>query len=139
MQEFQFDCKGSLNLNANVLSCCSEPETPESTAVTITVSSPELLHQLQQQDSVIKQLHQALKASNLCPKDRQWSKSPLHHYKQLWHQLLLVDEVVCHKLCPRPTVTGPVLPLSLQPEALQCCHDEPSAGHFGFNKMLHKL
>jgi len=142
MQEFQFDIKyhkGSLNLNADALSRCSKPETPESAAVTITVSSPELLRQLQQQDSVIRQLHQALKASSLCPTDRQWNKSPLHRYKQLWHQLLLVDGVVCCHYALTDTVTVPVLSLSLQPEALQCCHDEQSAVHLGFDKMLHKL
>ena len=145
MQEFDFDIKyrrGSLNLNADALSRRSDPGPSDTTAVTISTSFTDQLRQHQKQDPLTRRLFQALETSKSCPKDKQWKQSPLHRYAQLWSQLLIVDGVVCRRYAPDPvtaTVTVPVLPLSLQPMALQRCHDEPSAGHLGFEKTLHKL
>jgi len=138
MLEFNFDIKyhkGSLNLNADALSHRSESGLSDTAAVTISTSFTDQLCQHQQQDPITRQLSQALETSKSCPKDKKWKQSPLHCYAQLWPQLLLVNGVVCCRYAPdsvTKTVTVPVLPPSLQPMALQRCHDEPSAGHLGF-------
>ena len=68
---------------------------------------------------------------------------PLCRFKQLWKQLLVADgDTLCQKYAPGPpesVVTVPVLPPSLQQEALRLSHDVPTAGHQGVEKTLEKL
>ena len=57
-------------------------------------------------------------------------------------QLLLKDGIVWRHYTPGPTsdnVTVPVLPVMLQKDALQQCHDSPQAGHQGAQKTLYQL
>ena len=80
--------------------------------------------------------------SKSCPTAKEWNSRPLHRYKQLWPQLLLVEGVVCRRYTPGPTsttVTVPILPMSLRKEALQHNHDHPSAGHLGVDKTLQRI
>ena len=66
----------------------------------------------------------------------------LKRYVQLWHQLSVVNGVICRTYCPSPhssSVTIPVIPLSLQQQILHQVHDIPSAGHQGYLKTLSHL
>ena len=76
------------------------------------------------------------------PTAKQWKCPPLHRYQQLWPQLKVVDGVVCRKYCPGPlqeSIATPVLPRTLQHDALVQVHDTPAAGHQGQEKTLHQL
>ena len=60
----------------------------------------------------------------------------------MWHQLSLIDGVVCRTYKLGPTsdfVTVPLIPTKLQQEALHQSHDQPSAGHQGTAKTLTRL
>ena len=73
---------------------------------------------------------------------RVWKVQPLKHNKQIWPQLLLVKGCICRRYCPNPisdVITVPVIPPSLQPKLLHKTHDEPSAGHQGFDKTFNRL
>ena len=66
----------------------------------------------------------------------------MKRYLQLWHQLSLIDDVVCRTYKLGPTsdfVTVPLIPTKLQQEALHQSHDQPSAGHQGTVKTLTRL
>jgi len=83
-----------------------------------------------------------LQSSNV-PSDNTWNQPPLCRFKQLWKQLLVTDGgTLCRKYSPgtlEPVFTVPVLPPSLQPEALRLSHDVPTACHQGVGKTLEKL
>ena len=57
---------------------------------------------------------------------------PLICYWQKWNQLTLVDGVTLQKVyAPGPSsdiITVPILPRSLQPDALYCSHEAPAGG-----------
>ena len=60
----------------------------------------------------------------------------------MWTQLKLIDGVLSHVHAPGPTsdvLTVPVMPHSLQQQALQHSHNDPSAGHQGADKTLARL
>ena len=76
------------------------------------------------------------------PKAKNWSQQPLCRYQQLWHQLRLVDGVLCREYTPNPmeeAVTVPILPASLHQEALQRNHNAPAAGHQGVERTLDRV
>ena len=68
-----------------------------------------------------------------------------HHYlgtASCGLKFILCDGVLCQQYTPQPlgtVVLVPILPKSLQRQALQQCHDSPVAGHQGFNKTLELL
>jgi len=69
-------------------------------------------------------------------------KPLLYRYKQLWHQLKVVDGVLCRQYSPRAMeemVAVPILPISLQKDALSHNHDAPTAGHLGAEMTLKRL
>ena len=74
-----------------------------------------------------------------------WHKShqsPLCRYYQLWHQLSIIDGVVCRTYKPDPkmdAVTVPLLPPSQRQNILYRCHDITSAGHQGIAKTLKRV
>ena len=96
----------------------------------------ENLHQAQQNDLIVKELYRALQIKHLSPS---WRQSPLQHYRQLWSQLQVVDDIVCRKFSPSPgsdVLLVPVLPSSHHRRALHCNHDTSTSGHQGFEKTL---
>ena len=143
LQEYTFTIvhrKGILNGNADALSCCPYPvSTPLPVAVTFTTASTTTLRQAQLEDPILQQLQQALSHSQEKPDFSSRYEPSLKRYLQLWHQLSLIDGVVCrtYKLGPASDfVTVPLIPIKLQQEALHQSYDQPSAGHQGTAKTL---
>ena len=136
MQEFSFDIsyrKGSLNGNADALSRCIDSGEVDTAAVTTTEVSLAEIRAAQQGDEVIGKIYRSLSPSRVQPSSKEWNSNPLHRYRQLWSQLVLVDGVVCRRYKPdalSTPVTVPVLP-----ESLRDNHDDVSAGHFAGYKM----
>ena len=100
------------------------------------------IQQAQQADPTIGLVYGAVQKSRNRPTSRQWHRSPFSRYRKLWTQLTICDNVLCRQYIPQPSgtvVTVPILPQSLQRQALQECHDSPAAGHQGFNKSLKLL
>ena len=136
MQEYKFKVvyhKGSSNTNADSL-----PRLP--CVITVSLPPPELL-QAQSQDPTISLVRNAIFILPMyVPSDTTWNKPPLCKFKQLWKQLLVADGgILCRKYSPgplEPVVTVPVLPPSLQQEALWLNH---TAGHQEVDKTLGKL
>ena len=145
MQEFDFDIsyrKGSLNTNADALSRRAGSGVVDTVAVTSTKVSLDEIRAAQQEDEVLSKIYHSLFPARVQPSGKEWNSNPLHRYKQLWSQLLLVDGVVCRRYKPDALsvlITVPVLPKSLQEEALRHNHDDVSAGHLGVEKTLHRL
>ena len=144
MEEYNFDIvyrKGSLNGNADALSRL--PATT-STTVAMTSATPKVtdIQQAQRNDLIFQQLFQALSQSQDKPISLTRKQPSLKRYVQLWHQLSVIDGVICHTYCPSPpssSVTVPVIPPSLQQQVLHQMHDIPSAGHQGYLKTLSNL
>ena len=144
LQEYTFKIvhrKGTLNGNADALSRHPHPVTTSlPVAVTTTTESTTALRQAQLKDPILQQVQQAL--SHGKPDISSWHHSSLRCYLQLWHQLSNVDGVVCRMYRPGPAsnvVKVPLIPTSLQQNALQQSHDRPSAGHQGTGKTLARL
>ena len=145
MQEYSFQIvyrKGSLNANADalsrietqVMSCSATGSLPE-------YSSTEL-QMAQQADPAVSKVLQACDQASTPPQGQEWRKYPLRRYVQLWSQLQVVDGVLCRQYVHSPiseTVTVPILPVSMQPQALIRNHDIPTAGHQGAERTLHRL
>ena len=96
----------------------------------------------QHNDPTVQQIVEALEASANRPHSTSWQQQPLLQYKQLWSQLKLIDGIVYRQYWPEPalhSVTVPILPTSLQKQALQQNHDVASAGHQGSFKTLRRL
>ena len=148
MQEYNFVIvyrTGSSNGNADALSRCPPQATNQSAPVAVTSAreTSDSLRQQQQADPILQQLYHAVSSST----DRlmHWHKShqsPLRRYYQLWHQLSIIDGVVCRTYKPDPkmdAVTVPLLPPSQRQNILYRCHDIPSAGHQGIAKTLKRV
>jgi len=94
IQEYDFHIvyrKGSLNANADALSCTNN--TP--CAITLATPHPSTtdLHSAQLADPCISKVLQARAHSELPPQDPDWRQHPLRQYRQLWTQLKVVDGV----------------------------------------------
>ena len=131
--------------NADALSRQYESIIIEDPSVAVTVATPSIdyarLCSAQQSDPILQLVHRALLAARK-PQSGAWCTSPLRRFKQLWHQLSLIEGVIFRKYAPGPTddcVVVPILPAGLQKEALEQCHDIPSAGHQGSDKTLDRL
>ena len=85
---------------------------------------------------------QARLSSNDVPQAAKWNKPPFYRYKQIWHQLKIVNGALYRQYSPSPAhqeVTVPILPPDLYKDALSHNHDAPVAGHFGKEKTLERL
>ena len=146
MQEYSFQIvyrKGSLHANADALSRSPLHTSSKSAAMTSLHNLTVCMKDAQQSDRVFLQIYQMLLSSpDKPPKDPVWKQSPLRRYAQLWHQLCIVDDVICRTYCPSPAsdcVTVPLVPPSLRQHSLKEAHDIPSAGHQGYLKTLSRL
>ena len=145
IQEYDFTIvyrKGSLNTVADALSRCVQREVPSAATQLRTDRDKEEMHRAQHSDPVIKVIAEALHQSSVKPKGRKWHQPPPISYRRMWPQLTLVDGIVCRKYSPGPTsdtITVPILPPSLQLDALYRSHDAPAAGHQGIEKTLERL
>ena len=148
LQEFSFTIvyrKGTLNQNADSLSRRDYPNNDAlSTAATFcSIGIPlDILREAQKSDPVIHNIHHHLSRSHEKPTDVQWRKQPLNRYAKLWPQLIIKDGIVCRHYSPGPDselITVPVLPRTLQQEALHQAHNTPSSGHQGQDKTLQRL
>jgi len=117
MQEYAFDIvnqKGAENPNADSLSR-NPVSVPHSVAVTSSQPVITDIQAAQLEDSVIKHLHSGL-SSSCKPVITDGTQPLLKRYLQIWQQLSVIDNVVCHTYTPRSLqqpVIVPVLPLSL--------------------------
>ena len=135
--------KGSLNTVTDSLSRCIPAEVP-SVATQLRIDhEKEDIYNAQCTDPVIKEVQQKL-CNILWPnqKGRKWYRPPLICYWWIWNQLIIADGIVCCKYSPGPSsdsITVPILPHSLQQDALCCSHDAPATGHQGIEKTLERL
>ena len=143
IQEYDFKIvyrKGSSNTNADALS-----RIPKEMCVITTQLphySPMALRVSQSNDNTLSVVLQARSNSEDIPQAKRWNKAPLYRYKQLWHQLKIIDGALYRQYRPNPThetVTVPILPPNLQKDALVRNHDAATAGHFGAEKTLARL
>ena len=144
MQEYTFEIvyrKGTENINADSLS-----RNPIPISHSVVATSSQLITTdtqcAQLNDSVIKQIYDALSTSSIKPTDGKWTQPLLRRYLQIWHQLSLTDGVVCRTYKPGPSqhlVTVPLLPASLHKSALYQSHDIAASGHQGISKTLRRL
>ena len=146
LQEYTFTiivyCKGILNNNADALSRWPPDSPPLPVVVTSTTEYTIDLQQAQLEDPVLQQVQQALSQSHETPNTATWHHSPLKRYRQLWHQLSIIDGIVCRTYQPGPAsgvVKVPLMPTRLHQEALQQSHDTPSVAHQGSAKTLARL
>ena len=143
IQEYDFDIvhrKGSLNDNADALS--RVPISPCATTAALSHYSPADLCKAQEEDTVISKVIHAGSNPGIPPSSQEWNQYPLRRYRQLWHQLQIISGVLCQQYTPSPmteSVTVPILPKSLQGDALLQNHDAPTAGHQGFERTLGRL
>ncbi|KAL5476046.1 hypothetical protein EMCRGX_G025948 [Ephydatia muelleri] len=134
--------KGSQNSNADALSRLPSCTVSATTAVVGVWEDRAALRLAQEQDSVLRKVIEALKTSRSKPNS--WSEQPLRRYAQLWQQLVVtaVDGIACRRYSPGPcddVIEVPLIPETLRKQALQSCHDVPSAGHQGAEKSLARL
>ena len=142
LQEYDFSImyrKGTQHVNADALS-----RQEYATATTVLKPSEFLqqLHEAQQQDEYLHQLHKSLAASQTRLKGRQWRKFPLQRYRQIYHQLLLLNDIIYRRYSPGPTsdtITVPIVPESLRKQVLWQHHNLPSSGHLGAEKTRSRL
>ena len=141
MEEYSFYIvyrKGTLNGNADALS--HRPHSPPM-QVAMTSATHQLtdIQQAQQSDPALSQIHHTLLHSQNKPVNIKIEQPSFQRYMQLWHQLSLKDDVICCTYYPSPTsdsVTVPLIPPSLQQQALYHAHNIPSTGHQGYHKTL---
>ena len=118
MEEYSFEivyCKSTLNGNANALSR-RQHSPPMQVAMTSATHQLTDIQQAQQSDSALSQIHQALLYSQNKPVNIKIEQPSFQRYMQLWHQLSLKDDVICHTYYPSPTsdsVPVPLIPPSL--------------------------
>ena len=139
IQEYDFQIeykKGSQNGNVDALSRRSIM------AITHAGQPLEGMQRAQRNDPTISVLYTTLLSKKIPAHSGNWRQHPLRRYRQIWSQLRLIDGIVCRRYAPSPAsdvISVPVLPESLQKEALQRNHDAPSAGHQGMEKTLQRL
>ena len=144
-QEYDFTItyhKGTDNLNADALSRQFEHLDVHSATTTVTCQFIGDVKLQQHQDPTICQLYNALSLCSMPPCTHTWLLPPLSCYHQLWHQLLITDDVVCRHYTPRPTsepLTVPIIPSSYHSILLHQHHDHPQAGHLGPDKTAAKI
>jgi len=135
--------KGSIHANADALSYSPLHTSSKSAAMTSVQNLTICMKYAQKSDLVFQQIYQTLLLSpDKLLNDPTWKQSPLRRYAQLWHQLCIVDNVICCTYCPSPasdSVTVPLVLSSLRQQFLQEAHDIPSAGHQGYLKTLSHL
>ena len=131
-------CKGSLNTNADALSHIPMLQTPCAVIMGLTHYSYPELRTAQLQDSTLSVALKVHQHSNEMPSDKKWRSPPLHRYRQLWKQLIVIEGVLCRQYSsPSPIiVTVPVLPAVFHREVLLRCHDAPTSGYLGVTKTL---
>ena len=117
MQEFDFNIeyrKGSINANADALSCCHRELSIAATLLMTLLDTGQAdVHMAQLQDKHIAKVYEQLMMSLEQPSGKYWKLQPLRCYKQLWPQLLFVKGCVCWRYCPSPMsdiITVPVIP-----------------------------
>ena len=127
--------KGSENSNADALSRQTEQRDSHSAAIAMESLAVKELKHHQSQDSVIRQLHDALLHFPTPLNGCTWSQSPLNRYHQLWSQLFIKDGLLCRQYTPGPVsdlLTVPIIPSSHKSTLLHQYHDLP--GHLGPDK-----
>ena len=90
----------------------------------------------QETDPIISVIYRALIKAQ--PPYKQSPSHPLNRYIQIWHQLVLENDI---EYIPSPSedmVIVPILPPPLRQEALFQSHDVPMAGHQGAEKTLQR-
>ena len=143
MQEYTFQVvyrKGSLNVNADALSRIGT--LPCSATLSLPYYSTAELQAAQSTDPIISKVRGAHLQDASPPCGQEWRRYPLRRYVQIWGQLRDVDGVLCRHYVPSPmcdAVTVPILPASLQKQALIRNHDAPTAGHLGSERTLQRL
>ena len=145
LQEYDFSImyrKGTQNQNADVLSRLDTKVPKSYPTATTTLQPSSFLAQLKEAQMKVDQLHSLLATSQTTSKGRHWRRYPLQCYRQIFHQLLLPNDIVYHRYSPGPIsdiVTVPVIPSVLHQQVLQKNHDIPSSGHLGADKTLSRL
>jgi len=101
LQEYDFSIvyrKGSQNQNADTLSrFITSTECSFPTVSTVLQSSTFLteLKEAQEKDYLIQQLTEPLRTSQSTLKGCHWRRNPYCRYRQIFHQLMLINGVVC--------------------------------------------
>ena len=143
IQEYDFIIvyhKGSSNSNADAVS-----HVPLASCA-VTVSLPRISHKdlqnSQSMDDTLSTVCQACLTSADVPRGGKWNKPSFYKYKQIWHQLKVINNVLFRQYSPSPMhqmVTVSIYPPSLQKDALIRNHDAPTVGHLGAEKTLERL
>ena len=145
MQEQSFDIvyrKGTENTNADSLSRNPVSDS-QVVAITSLQSITDDIQRAQLNDLVIKQIYDTLSnLRNTKPTNSMWTQPVFKRYLQIWHQLSIVDGVVCHTYKPglsQHSITVPLLPDSLHTSAIYQSHNIPTSWHQGTAKTLRRL
>jgi hypothetical protein len=139
IQEYDFTIvyrKGSENGNADALSRRNFTDMElVSVTTAVTLDRDDEIRTHQKTDPTISAIHRALIKNQ--PPSKRAPPHLINRYRQIWHQLVLNNDIVCRKYIPSPSedmVTVPILPPALRQEALRQNHDAPMAGHQGVKK-----
>lgn len=133
IREYNFTAKyhrGFLNDNADVLSCYLVIN-PCAAVLASSDQLPDLLAAQKANNFTSQLFHACLQSDSPPQKSHRWCQQPLQRYHQLWHQLKIVDGILCRKYSPvtcSDVVTVPILPESL----IYQSHDLPITGHQGY-------
>ena len=100
---------------------------------------------VQSKDPIISKVKDAHLSHTNPPRGHEWQLYPLRRYVLMWTQLRNVEGVLYRQFMPNllldavTVVTVPILPASMQQQALNRNHDAPTAGHLGSEKTLQRL
>ena len=128
--------RGTENTNTDSLS-----RNPVSDLQTVAITSSQSIttdiQRAQLNDLVI---HDTLSNSpSTKPTNGTWTQPLFKRYLQIWHQVSIVDGVVCRTYKPglsQHSVTVPLLPAALHESAIYQSHDIPTSGYQGTAKTL---